>query len=254
VRVYAQRETDRTDSVVIEPCPARLEQMLEFQFGEPISCIQGGNHRAMYPGMIIGAVAQPCSISLPGGTISFGIFFHPIGLSRLLGIPMKEISLEAYDARDVAGHWLGSLQNQLAECRSFAERVLVAESLLLECAVRAAPPTTMQVLAAHVFSAQGSVRILDLARHLGLGPRQFERQFKEDIGVQPKLYSRISRFQSALDAKLTSPHRTWLEIALSFGYFDQMHMIRDFHGLAGDVPSRILSSIGDMRPPSVEST
>lgn len=252
MRVYAQRETGGADSVIIEPCPARLEQILEFQFGEPISCIQAGNHRAMHPGMIIGALAQPCSISLPGGTISFGIFFHPTGLSRLLGIPMKEISLEAYDVQDVASQLLGSLHNQLGECRSFAERVLVVEAFLLQRAVLVSPPTPIEEVAAHVFAAQGSVRILDLARHHGLGLRQFERRFQEHTGVQPKLYSRIARFQSALDAKMSSPRRSWLDIALGYGYFDQMHMIRDFHVLAGGVPSKVLSSIGDMRPTSVE--
>ena len=202
MRVYAQRETKRADSVIIEPCPARLEQILEFQFGEPISCIQAGNRRAVYPGMIVGALAQPCSISLPGGTISFGIFFHPTVLSRLFSIPMKEISVEAYDGRDIARHLLSSLHNQLAEGRSFTERVLVVEAFLLQRAARVSPPIPIEDVAAHVFAAKGWVRIIDLPRHHGVGLRQFERRFRESTGIQPKLYSRIARFQSALDAKM----------------------------------------------------
>ena len=214
--------------------------------------MQGGNRREVFPGMIIGALALPCSITLPGGTISFGIFFHPTGLSRLFGIPMREISLEAYDVRDIASHLLSSLHNQLAEGRSFAERVLVVEAFLLQRAARVPPPTPIEDVLAHVFAANGSVRIIDLARHHGLGLRQFERRFQEYTGMHPKLYSRIARFQSALDAKMGSPQRSWLDIAHGYGYFDQMHMIRDFRGLAGDAPSKILSSIGDMRPPTVE--
>ena len=63
------------------------------------------------------------------------------------------------------------------------------------------------------------------------GLRQFERSFERDVGVSPKSFARIARFQSALDAKLVSPQRTWLDIAHSFGYHDQMHMIHDFEAL-----------------------
>lgn len=251
--VYAQREIDRADPVIIEPCPARLDQVLEFQFGSAILCMQAGKRVATASSMMVGAVAQSCLVSLPSGTISFGIFFHPTGLSRVFGIPMAEISLQAYDARDVGGNLLDSLHNQLAERPSFAARVLFMEDFLLRRATRVSPPTPIEDVAAFVFAAKGSARIMDIARNYGLGLRQFERRFQEQTGIQPKLYSRIARFQSALDSKLGSPKRSWLDIAHGHGYHDQMHMIRDFHDLAGDVPSKIFSSIGDMRPPCAET-
>jgi hypothetical protein len=151
VRIYAQRETDRTDSVLIEPCPARLEQMLEFQFGNTISCLEASGYRRILTAVtIIGAVAQPCAISLPGGAISFGIFFHPTGLSRLFKIPMGGISLEAFDAHVVVGDLLDSLHNQLAECHSFAQRVSLVENFLPQRAARVCQPTPIQYAAAHV--------------------------------------------------------------------------------------------------------
>jgi AraC-like DNA-binding protein len=248
VRVYAQREMDPTPSVVIEPCPARLEQVLEFEFGEMIWCVQAGKVRESFPAVVIGASTKPASIHLPGGATSFAVYFYPTGFSRLFNIPAKEISLDFYDARDVAGPLLGSLHSQLAERRSFAERVLLMEEFLVSRAARVTQPTPIEEVTVHAFEAQGSVPTIDMAHHSGLGLRQFERRFLQHTGIQPKLYSRIARFQSALDDKIASPRRSWLNIAHSHGYHDQMHMIRDFRDLAGDVPSEVFASIGTMRP------
>src|SRR3954454_15100882 len=109
VRVYCQRDIDPTDAETIEPCPARLEQTLEFEFGETIWCLSAdGGRRVLAPVTIVGAIAQPCAISLPGGARSFGVFFQPAGFSRLFRIPIAELSLDAYDARDILGHSLES--------------------------------------------------------------------------------------------------------------------------------------------------
>ena len=82
--------------------------------------------------------------------------------------------------------------------------------------------------------------------------RQFERDFKREMGLSPKAFSRIARFQAALDAKVAQPARTWLDIAHTFGYHDQMHMIHDFETLGRDNPTSLLQALGDARPPAYQ--
>jgi hypothetical protein len=62
-----------------------------------------------------------------------------------------------------------------------------------------------------------------------------------------------TRFQAALDTKRLSPRRSWLSVAHELGYFDQMHMVRDFQSLGGDVPSHVIQQSGDLQPWSVAS-
>lgn len=97
----------------------------------------------------------------------------------------------------------------------------------------------------------GVTRIADLADNVGLGLRQFERRFFEEVGSRPKLYARIARFQTALDAKVARPERAWTDIAYDLGYHDQMHMVHDFWNLSGDSPGHLISQVGDMRPPAL---
>jgi len=253
VRVFAQREVHPFESgalFVFESIPARLEQLLEFQFGVPYIVHHSLGYDLITHGQaIVGAQVGGCAqIKLSPGVISFGVFFRPAGFSRLFGIPLHEVSHHQYDAALISKP-IASLRDRVAECVRFEERVRVIEDFLIGMAARAPEKDTMLAIAEHVFSLRGVVNsVAELAGKTGLGMRQFERQFQRAVGMPPKLYARVARFQSALDAKIASPHRTWLEIAHSLRYHDQMHMIHDFQLLGGDTPRQLLSNIGDARP------
>jgi transcriptional regulator GlxA family with amidase domain len=83
------------------------------------------------------------------------------------------------------------------------------------------------------------VRIGDIVHQTGLGIRQFERRFAHEIGVPPKLYARIIRFEAALQRRAVSPSVSWTDVAHELGYHDQMHMVHDFTRLSGDSPEAI---------------
>jgi AraC-like DNA-binding protein len=256
VRVFAQREVLPFESgapLVFEPIPARLEQMLEFQFGVPYTVHHWAGYELTTPRQaIIGAQVGGSQIELRPGVISFGIFFRPSGLSRLFGIPFHEITHRAYDAALVSNP-IVSIRDRAAECVTFEERVRVIEDFLVVMAARVPGKETMLAVAEHVFSLRGVVSsVSELAGKTGLGVRQFERQFLRTVGMAPKLYARVARFQSALDMKIASPERAWAEIAQSLRYHDQMHMIHDFQLLGGDTPRQLLSQIGDARPGALQ--
>jgi AraC-like DNA-binding protein len=253
VRAYAQREIDIPGKTIIEAVPARLEQTLEFQFGEHFTVLHpSGQQRATCPATLIGTHTQGgWTIALCGRIISFAVFFQPTGFSRLFGVPMVELLNTARNAKDVLGRPIVRLQEQMAARVSFDERVEIAEKFLLDRAARSAPTDSMAEAAAYIFASHGGGRISEIAGHHGLGLRHFQRKFQHYVGVGPKLFARVARFQHALDAKIAAPQRTWLHIAHDLGYHDQMHLVRDFHDLAGDAPGSIISSIGDIRPPAM---
>jgi hypothetical protein len=131
VRVFAQRRVERSDAVddaVIEPIPARLEQTLEFQFGERFNVQHWDGHRETTPQVaIIGAhVHGVTQIELRPGTYSFGVFFRPTGFSRLFGIPVHEFANRGYDGTSLSDQ-LYRLWLQLAQCATFEQRVTVME-------------------------------------------------------------------------------------------------------------------------------
>jgi len=91
--------------------------------------------------------------------------------------------------------------------------------------------------------AGGRVDIATLADKVGLSARHFARRFIGQLGVRPKLFARVVRFQAALEAKAIHSGKSWSEIALDFGYYDQMHMVHDFNRLAGGTPTEMLAQL-----------
>ena len=93
----------------------------------------------------------------------------------------------------------------------------------------------------------------DIARRAGIGIRQLERRFRYEIGISPKLYARIARFEAALRRKAAAPQTTWTDIAHVLGYHDQMHMVHDFDRLSGESPTAIDGQLDMFVQPEVVS-
>ena len=79
-------------------------------------------------------------------------------------------------------------------------------------------------------------RIAELVSTTGLSSRRFIQLFKEQVGLPPKLFARLQRFQRALASAHLNSKTDWAEIALDCGYYDQSHLIRDFNEFAGMSP------------------
>lgn len=86
----------------------------------------------------------------------------------------------------------------------------------------------------------GALRVEELAAQLRVSRQHLAAQFREHVGLSPKLFARICRFRSATAALKRAPDHTpdWAALALDCGYFDQSHLIHDFQELAGSTPER----------------
>jgi AraC-like DNA-binding protein len=254
VRAYAQRIVTPGDEEYVQPVPSSLESILHFELGEPLEIeYEDGLRGNSYPIALVGPHTRH-GIHLHFNRRrleAFAIFFQPLGLWQLFRIPPAEFPDRWYHGEDMFGRAVGELYEQLAECRSFGARVSAAERFLLRRACGAAGQTTIQRCATHLFRTGSSMGISELAHQSGLSLRHFERRFTAEIGIAPKLFSRISRFQRALDTRLHVPRRSWFAIAHDCGYHDQMHMIHEFEALAGASPNRLLAQLGDTRPPAL---
>jgi AraC-like DNA-binding protein len=252
VRVFAQREIALGHEKFVEPVTARLEPVLEFQFGDAYRVGLANDVSWKTPAI---AVVGPQSyrragIELSRNIESFGIFFHPAGLWRIFGIPVRHVTDNAFEAEALFGSKIVRLWYRLADAGTFEARVRVAEKFLWSLRGGRAMRDPIAGVADRILSTRGTVAVGDLARSIGLGLRQFERRFRNSMGMTPKYCSRVARFQCALDLRIANPNLTWLQVANWAGYFDQMHLVHDFEALGGMSPTRMLEEIRDQRPPA----
>ena len=82
----------------------------------------------------------------------------------------------------------------------------------------------------------GKVSISRLADRAGISARQLQRRFLRDVGVTPKFYGRLTRFDAALAVRNRQPNQTWALIAAEAGYADEAHLSREARALCGMTP------------------
>jgi AraC-like DNA-binding protein len=250
IEVFAQREMDCGGAAFSQPNSSSLQQGIAFYFdGQAVLDYPDGRSRLAPKTYVFGGLTPPCGgVSFSGHVVGFAIFLKPLSLWPLFRIPSSVIFNKDYDAEDLLGREVLDMWSKLAECETFEERVLAAQQYLTPFVSRARGRTLIARTAHYMLDRKGAVRIDEIADQARLSVRQYERRFLEEIGLTPKSFARTTRFQHALDAKRCFPRRTWLSIAHEFGYFDQMHMVRDFQRLCGIAPSDVLDLSGDIQP------
>jgi AraC-like DNA-binding protein len=82
-----------------------------------------------------------------------------------------------------------------------------------------------------------AANIAAVADRIGLSSKRLVERFKTAVGVAPKRYCRILRFQHALKCAERGRRVDWTQIAVGCGYFDQAHFIHDFRSFAGITPT-----------------
>lgn len=256
VRAYVQRQMAGPSIDIVQPMPASLETIMDLEFGNlPIvEYLNGAVQEAIRTSIVGQGTHRRLWYRLRGPVDSFGIFFQPMGVRQLFGIPGRLLVNHEYTAVDVIGKSIFEVRERMAETRCFDARVRIMEGHLMAAAAKASACTVIMASARRIVREQGALRVSELADQTSLSVRQYERRFLDEVGITPKLFARITRYQMAMDAKVTTPARSWLTIAHEFGYHDQMHMIKDFQMLSGDSPSGILSKWGDMRPEALAAS
>src|SRR5262249_31991857 len=96
-----------------------------------------------------------------------------------------------------------------------------------------------------IMTAQAVPDVSSVASFVGLGLRQFQRRFKDEVGIAPKLFCRIQRFQKVFQA-LERTGFSWVNAAVQCGYYDQAHLIRDFRDFSGEPPVALLDPQSDL--------
>ncbi|GAB4014382.1 helix-turn-helix domain-containing protein [Spirosoma koreense] len=170
------------------------------------------------------------------------IKFQPGVLFRLTGIPAYELTNTYIDAEAVFSRDIRVLTEQLRNANSYAEMLEWAELFVLKLISRSKKDAhgidqVAQLLLHNTQSISMDWPGLDwLASQSCLCARQFERKFKERMGVPAPQLVRIARFDKAFRMKNAQPETDWLSIALQCGYYDYQHLVRDYKAITGLTP------------------
>lgn len=226
---------------VVTPYPPTPFQSILFYCNNPIS--MGANDSGRFdlqPHIVLlGPQYSKVNIKVHRQLKAIRVDFFPGGMYRLLGLPMFELFDKGLDARDIFGTEAHELNEQLQNTSDLdAGKNLVEQFLLAKSAsLKEVLPFDRAIKL--LLTVGGNLTVERAASDACLSVKQFERKCLERIGMTPKTYTRILRFSKAYRLHEANPQMSWTAIAHASGYFDQMHMIRDFKTFSGVNPSDI---------------
>ena len=158
-----------------------------------------------------------------------GVHFKPGGAFPFLGLPAGDLADSHVGLEELWGHAAGRLRERICEARTAKDRFELLEAALMERLCGEVEQHYAVSAALELFGKErGGPRVSEAAKDLGLSQRRFIDVFKAEVGITPKLFSRIQRFQHARSIIQRNPFPDWAAIELDLGYFDQSHLIREF--------------------------
>jgi AraC-like DNA-binding protein len=174
-------------------------------------------------------------------TFIIGVHFKPGGAFPFLGLPAGDLADTHVDLETLWGASAGRLRERLCEARTSAERFQLLQEALLGRLCHGVEQHYAVSAALEMFGRnQAGPTVRDAAKYLGLSQRRFIQVFKAEVGITPKLFSRIQRFQQTRTFIQQNPSPNWAALALDLGYFDQSHFIREFLEFSGLSPTDYL--------------
>jgi len=162
----------------------------------------------------------------------------------VLGVPAYALTGRIVALEDLWGAAATDrLQARLAAARDTADAAAVLDDAIAERLANAAGPHAGAQLALAAAGRLASASVNAVAADLGVSERHLRRLFLETVGVNPKTFAKLTRFQRALRAAREDAHAGWAGIAAAVGYYDQAHLIAEFRAIAGVTPPALLGEL-----------
>ncbi|MGZ4889401.1 MAG: DUF6597 domain-containing transcriptional factor [Candidatus Angelobacter sp.] len=171
-----------------------------------------------------------------------GVHFKPGGAFPFFKMPASELHNLHVSLQDLWGHEAGLLRQRLLEAQTPETKFQVLEECLLAQAFRPLERHRAVDFALGLFrNIHTAPAIAEVADLIGISSRRFIQLFSNEVGLTPKLFSRVRRFQKVLQEIRTGSDLSWVDMAASCGYFDQAHFIHDFKAFSGINPTAYLT-------------
>jgi AraC-like DNA-binding protein len=193
-------------------------------------------------GFAVGMMTTAVQVASSGPVRTVAVRFKPGAAGAFLAVPLHVLTDQRADIDQL---WGRSEADRLADGLwtnelSDRQRIdLIEKQLLQRLAERdASADALVRSALSALDTSGGGLRIEELAARLGVSRQHMAFQFRDKVGLSPKLYARICRFRRATARLKTASAPDWAQLALDCGYFDQSHLIRDFQEFAGTAPAR----------------
>ncbi len=240
VRCFRIIDFQFPDNIIIpaKAYPPRPELCLQF-FPTPTTITYNGTAKLVTPtnASFVGLHTVTNNRIVHKKFLSIQVIFQPAGFFRLFGMTAEALTNQFIDAEIIIGEAAALINEQLFLAKGYPEMIAIIEKFLLKrMQAQKKDKHGIDMIAQKMLTQYDQLSLDGFVKEAFLSKRQFDRKFYERIGVNPKEYIRMIRFDKAFRMKNRFPDKDWLTIALHCGYYDYQHLSKDYVLYTGYTP------------------
>jgi AraC-like DNA-binding protein len=235
-RYYVLEHHDYMFSEMEINCKSNCYSAWVLNFGDTYRLQYKSHQVEMAQNMLAGLSTLPYSLFLKGKIFMFGVVFKGTAMNTFLN---QRTALEKHLGSEAEIIW-----KVMQEANEMPEKIKIIEDYLLQKLNRKPIEENLAHQASLLITDKhGMITIDSLTKTFGVSDRHLRRVIKESLGVSPKLFTRMKRFNYVNYAMTNDEKLNWHEFIDDGGYYDQAHFIKDFVEFCGKAPSaQILQS------------
>lgn len=239
-------EFDTGQPTLVKPFPVRPQQSMVFYLkgGCKAYEFETGLYKKLPKINVNGSQTKRFDLHVEASQYMLSIEFQPNGLFKFLRMPLSEAFLDGWiDAEALLSPEIGCVYEKMVNAPTYQQVIdtiddyiwqrIFKKSILME---------PFDQVGQLMFQHPNKYSIEVLADAACLSISQFQRRFKQQMGISPKYFVRVNRFYKAYMLRTQNPSLDWLSIALQTGYNDYQHLVKDFKQFAGTTPNTLLEA------------
>jgi len=211
-------------------------------FGDAFLKLEGRSYERQARVLMSGQLTRHIMLKPTGEIGVVSIRFKAAGAARFFDVAYDEIVDRVVDFAEFEPAFSAAIHDRIARAGSDDDRLAAMIAVLDERLTQESKEDVfVRQACQYIVRSEGQYSVQDLVKLIGFGERQLQRKFRRQVGITPKILSRIMRFQKFLAMTKEANKPTLADAAAACGYYDQSHFIRDFTTFSGMSPLKYLS-------------
>jgi AraC-like DNA-binding protein len=204
-----------------------------------------GRYASSPAAIVIGPSSRHGEIERRAQSAVAGVQFRPGGGFPFFGYPAGDFQDLTVSLEDVWGAAARELRERLLAAPDTASKVRALEEALLAQARPVGRHPGVSYAVRELRRVPARLSVLEMTDEAGLSAKRFIQLFREQVGLPPKLFGRVRRFQAVVERVHGRERVGWADVALAAGYYDQAHLVHEFRAFTGLTPRAYLAARGE---------
>jgi AraC-like DNA-binding protein len=239
IKYYWSLESSASEGDVKERVIPTGNVELMFHFKNSFKVEKSNRATEKQPRYFVGGISSSyADVSTCGDAGMIAVTFYPAGACNFFRLPMYELTDNKISLESIYASHFGKIYNRLEEESPLHAKILIIEEFLksIFCPVAHCDSSLLNEAILLINQSGGQLNASSLAGKLSVSQKSLERKFSYLLGKTPKQFAKIVRFQHALINFSDLSERSFTQLAMDNGYYDQPHFINDFKTFTGFSP------------------